>query len=304
MALLTKKQRRRARRQAGAIARAQTGPLRRELVRQRGDAYDLFRAQTAASESLARALSASLRQASRNVRRSGGILPRDVSTALKEFQSQRVAAHAGAKLQNDQYSQELEDAVEDIRAKLADVAATKGEVKASTIVDLLNTYRSQAMEQKRLQLSKRSQRLEERRFKYDKQQDRRAAAGERGERRSGVRDLFKKALADVKANQLEITGYEPGTDNKVTRPITEDAARSQRGETIRQIASQLTDGNRRLARVVWERWTGIGPSRDSLALARAIDYDFGWSPRTLRMAIRHYGGDLSRHRSRPGPTRG
>lgn len=298
MALLTRNQRRRAHRQAGAIARAQTNPLRRELVRQRGDAYDLFRAQTEASESLAAALAASLRQASRNVRRSSGILPRDVSTALREFQSQRVAAHAGASLQNRQHQQELEDAVEDIRAKLADVAASKGEIKASTIVDLLNTYRSQAMEKQRLNLSKRSQGLEEDRFRYEKHQDRIEAAGDRGERRGDIRDLFKKALADVKANQLEVTGYKPGTSTKITVPITEEHAREDRGAAIRQIASQLTDGNRRLARVVWERWTGIGPSRDTLQLARAVDYDFGYSPRTLRMAVRHYGGDLSKHRKR------
>src|SRR5688500_5099760 len=106
MALLSKRERRRARRQAGLIARMQTGPARRELVRQRADARDLLQLQTDASNSLARALASSLRQASKNVRRSGGIMPRDASTALTEFAQQRVGARAGANLAIRSHNQE------------------------------------------------------------------------------------------------------------------------------------------------------------------------------------------------------
>lgn len=284
---LSGNQRSRARRTARATARMQTNPARRAIKREKKEAKQLRNQSLRAAESLAQALAASLGQAGKNLKGVPGLRRRDLGSALAELAQRQVDARAGANLRAQQIQKDYATSVDELNDQLTDVASQRGEITASTFLQLLEQAKDRNLQKAQLQVSRKNARTSARSQRFEEQQ---AAAEERGDkqenrqdRRSDKINLFQEALSTVRSNGLtrpapHASQENPNVQVQGSAIVNKAVAKANPSKTMNLIQSKLTDGDRDLARAVYERWVGPGPSRKTLALGSRINYNFGWTP--------------------------
>ena len=301
-------------REAQQLARAETRPEIRGLKSERKAAKRLRNQQQRSSSSMAVALAASLKQAKKGIRGSG-LTGRDAAIALAELSQRGVDTQAGAVLAQRAYDREYAETARGLSSEIGDVRASQGSLAAANAVDLKDAAavrRDRRTDNKvaaeRLRLDKRKQSHLESEDRKDRKATRADASYERSHggrtpdevrddraaKRTDVKENFEQALAKVRAGKLTVTtnqqNAEPGSTTgvqdttPVTNTVTADHARERPGIAIKHIASELTNGNRDVARAVLEKWVGARPSTGTRRLMARYKYNFGFTPVATREA--------------------
>lgn len=222
------------------------------------------RLQVRSNASLMAALQEAISNASAATSQVPGISKEDLSTALGELARRHLDTAAGAALAKRTIETKYEQARQEGRDKLTELAGRAGSAASEKLSELKQNKADRRIEQEKVDISKQGLALDQQKFQFDKyvqnQQltiDMIKATGQAGKVTAAIKQGFNKALAGLEAS----TYTPPGGTASDKKPVTPDYVRSHRTEVVNGLASS-TDlkGNHVLAEAAVQRFLGETPS--------------------------------------------